>query len=163
MKFQVGDTVMHWRHGLGQITGLEERDMLGKVQLCYVVKMRDLSIWVPVDELLEERLRRPTPAAAFKKLFGILSGPAESLPEERRERKSRLSTKLAAGTAAARCQVIRDLTTRADQKSLNEDDRSTLQWARTMLLAEWGYCLQVPPTQAEDELSRLLKEAPAGA
>lgn len=161
MKFQVGDTVMHWRHGLGQIIDLEELSVMGKSQLCYVVQIRDLSIWVPADALLQDRLRVPVSAAAFKKLFGILSGPAESLPEERHERKSRLSTRLADGTAASRCQVIRDLTTRSVAKSLNDDDRSTLQRARSMLVAEWGYSLQIPPAQAEDELSRLLKPPPS--
>ncbi len=157
MKFHVGDTVMHWRHGLGEITALEERTLVGKSQLCYVVKVRDMDIWVPVDELLADRLRLPISATALKQLLAILSGPAQSLPDERHERKSQLSTRLADGTAAGRCHVIRDLTTREQAKSLNDDDRSTLRWASTMLVGEWAYCLGIPTGQAEQDLSLLLK------
>lgn len=162
MKFHVGDTVMHWRHGLGEITAFEERKMAGKSQLCYVVKIRDMDIWVPADELLADRLRLPASAATFRQLFGILGGPAQKLPDERHERKSQLSTRLAEGTAAARCHVVRDLTTREGAKPLNEDDRTTLKWARTMLLGEWAFSLGIPPEQAEAELNRLLKQ-PAAA
>lgn len=158
MKFHVGDAVMHWRHGLGQITALEERNMVGKNQLCYVVKVRDMDIWVPADELLADRLRAPISASALKQLFAILSGPAQSLPDERHERKSQLSTRLADGSAVSRCHVIRDLTAREQAKSLNDDDRTTLKWARSMLLGEWAHCLGIPPAQAEEDLGRLLKQ-----
>jgi RNA polymerase-interacting CarD/CdnL/TRCF family regulator len=57
--------------------------------------------------------------------------------------------------------VIRDLTTLEEEKSLNEDDRSILKRARTMLLREWGYSLKVPLAQAEDELQELLSHSPA--
>src|SRR5512142_3509069 len=86
MNFQVGDTVMHWNHGLGQITALEERGVLGESRLYYAVQIQDICIWVPADALLAGRLRRPTPAQAFRQLLAILAGPAENLSPDRHER-----------------------------------------------------------------------------
>ncbi|HEX8990227.1 MAG TPA: CarD family transcriptional regulator [Anaerolineales bacterium] len=160
MNFQVGDTVMHWNHGLGQIRGLEERKVSGESQLYYAVQIQDINIWVPADAMLASRLRRPTSAPAFKKLLPILGGPAEALPIERHERKTLLRTKMASGDAGSLCHVIRDLTSREKEKPLNDDDRSTLKRARLMLLREWGYSLQVPLAQAEDELQELLSHSP---
>src|SRR5512142_1718204 len=99
MKFQVGDTVMHWNHGLGQIMGVEEQEVMGESQRYYVGKFQTLSVWVPADKLLASRLRQPTSAPAFQRPFAILSGPAQTLPGDRRERKSELPTRMGDGNA----------------------------------------------------------------
>jgi RNA polymerase-interacting CarD/CdnL/TRCF family regulator len=158
MKFHVGDTVMHWNHGLGQIMAVEEQEVMGASQLYYVVKFETLTAWVPADKLVASRLRRPTPAPAFQGLFTILSGPAQRLPGDRRERKSQLHTRMGDGNAESICHVIRDLSTLEGEKSLNYEDKAVLKWARTMLLAEWGYSLRVTATQAEDSLGALLRQ-----
>jgi CarD family transcriptional regulator len=139
MNFKVGDIVMHWNHGLGQIMALEERRVMGESQLYYAVQTQDINIWVPADAMLAARLRLPTSAQAF----------------------AQLHAKMTDGQATSRCHVIRDLTTLEEEKSLNEDDRSILKRARTMLLREWGYSLKVPLAQAEDELQELLSHSPA--
>jgi CarD family transcriptional regulator len=161
MNFKVGDIVMHWNHGLGQIMALEERRVMGESQLYYAVQTQDINIWVPADAMLAARLRLPTSAQAFAQLLDILAGPAERLPAERHQRKLQLHAKMTDGQATSRCHVIRDLTTLEEEKSLNEDDRSILKRARTMLLREWGYSLKVPLAQAEDELQELLSHSPA--
>lgn len=158
MKFQVGDTVMHWNHGLGEIMGVEERNVTGEKQLYYVVKFQTLSVWVPADKLLATRLRAPTPAAAFERLFAILSGPAQALPGDRRERKSELHTRMGNGNAESICHMIRDLSALEGKKALNFEDKAALKWARTMLLGEWGYSLRVTAAQAEDSLHALLTQ-----
>lgn len=152
--------VMHWSHGLGQIMAVEERRVMGESKLYYAVQMQDVSIWVPVDAMLAARLRLPTSAQAFTQLVSILAGPAERLPADRHKRKLQLHAKMTDGEATSRCHVIRDLTTLEEEKALNEDDRSTLKRARTMLLHEWGYSLKVPLAQAEDELRELLGHSP---
>ncbi len=161
MDFQVGDTVVHWSYGLGQIIGLEERAVGGENQLYYEVKIQDFSVWVPADSRLATRLRWPTSARAFKKLFAILCGPAGALPTDRRERKLQLHIKMDGGTAKAICQLIRDLTTLEQEKSLNFDDKSILKRAHAFLLGEWGYSLEMAPAQVEADLYRLLKPLPA--
>jgi len=160
MNFQVGDTVIHWSHGLGQIMAVEERRVMGESQLYYEVQIQDINIWVPADAMLAARLRLPTPAKAFTQLLAILAGPAEKLPVDRRERKLELHTKMTDGKATSKCHVIRDLTTLEEEKRLNEDDRSTLKRARSMLVREWGYSLKVPLAQVENELQDLLRPAP---
>lgn len=159
MKFQVNDMVMHWNHGLGRILAVEERNATGQRQLYYVVELETMRIWVPADDLLASRLRAPTTAPAFERLFAILRGPAESLPGDRRERKSRLHTRMGDGKAEAICHVICDLSALERIKPLNFEDKAMLKWARAMLLGEWGYSLRVTPTQAEDGLHVLLAQA----
>lgn len=159
MKFQIGDMVMHWNYGLGQITGMEERIVTGRTQLYYVLRVKDLSIWVPADKMAGDRMRLPTSARSFKKLLGELGGSAEELSDDRRERKVQLHAKMSSGTAVSICQVLRDLTNRELKRPLNDDDRATFERARSMLVGEWVYALKVAPAMAEHELLKILKPA----
>ena len=86
MEFHAGDAVMHWVHGLGTILRLEERDILGKAALYYAVQIGDLTIWVPADKFLGQRLRRPTPKTRFKRLVEQLATPYEWDEDEIRKR-----------------------------------------------------------------------------
>jgi RNA polymerase-interacting CarD/CdnL/TRCF family regulator len=162
MDFRVGDSVMHWTYGLGEIVGLEERALAGQKVLYYAVKVRDLTIWVPADGNIETRLRRPTARAAFENLFTILSGPGEPLPLDRQERKLWLVEQLKDGRAESLCRVIRDLSAYQRVKTLNDHDQQLMKRTRDSLLGEWGYALSILPIQAESELRRLLGNATAG-
>lgn len=156
MDFQVGDRVVHWTYGLGEIVGVEERAITGQRVRYYVVNVKDFTIYVPADGKADIRLRPPTPEHGFKKLFKILSAPGESLSDDRHERKTLLHKKLEDGQAETVCQVIRDLSSYEQKKPLNDDDKNILKRATNSLLGEWGFSLSMPQAQVELELRRLL-------
>jgi RNA polymerase-interacting CarD/CdnL/TRCF family regulator len=162
MDFREGDPVMHWTYGLGQIVRLEERALSGSNSLYYAVKIQDMTVWVPADNNLENRLRLPTSESGFKKLLAILSEPAEPLPEDRHERKTRLLERLKDGRAESLCRIIRDLYAYKQAKSLNENDQRILRQLRNILIGEWGFALSITQAQAESELQHLLVPEPIG-
>lgn len=156
VDFLMGDPVIHWTYGLGKIVRQEERTFSGEKKLYYVVQIRDLTIWVPADGKVMSRLRPPTPENEFSKLFAILSGPGESLLDDRLERKTQLVEELKEGKAEAICRVIRDLSFYQQRKPLNDNDKLVLKQASDSLLGEWGFSLSIPLAQAQVELYRLL-------
>ena len=162
MNFQKGDTVMHWAHGIGQIVNLEERALAGEKAMYYAVQVQDMTVWVPADSQVKNRLRAPTPKFRFQRLLAILSSPSEPLPQDRLERKNRLQEMLQDGHPESLCQVIRDLS--AYQKNLgkpmNDSDHMVLKQSRNTLLGEWGFVLSLTHAQAEHELHRLLIAGP---
>ena len=160
MKFSIGDPVVHWTYGLGEIIGLEERALAGQKILYYVVKIQDLTVYVPADDGVKGRLRSPTPEREFKKLFTILSEPGESLPDNRFERKTQLHQRLEGGKIEAICRVIRDLSSYEQIKRLNDNDKNALKRAWNSLRGEWGFSLSMPLAQVEIELRRLLSHPP---
>ena len=159
MDFNVGDTVIHWTHGLGEITGLEERTLSGEDTLYYLVRIRDLVVFVPADGKTGCRLRSPSDRSTFKKLFAILGEPGTPLSENRFERKAQLHKDLGDGTAESLCKVIRDLSHLGREKHLNDDDRNILERAVNNLRAEMVVSLGITPGQAETDLNRLLDRA----
>jgi RNA polymerase-interacting CarD/CdnL/TRCF family regulator len=156
MDFRVGDPVIHWTYGLGEIVGLEERALTSQKTLYYLVRVQNLTICVPADDKALGRLRSPTSKREFEKLFAILSGPGESLSDDRLERKNMLRKELADGKAETVCRVIRDISSLSQRKSLNDDDKNVLKRAWTSLCSEWVYSLSMPLSQVENELRGLL-------
>lgn len=156
MDYQVGDKVIHRSYGLGEIVQVDEKFIHERQMICYVVRTRDLTIWVTADEPDKSSIRRPTPRSDFEKLFAILRSPGSPLPVDRFERKTYLTERMKDGKLASICSVIRDLVFYRREKKLNEYDNSTLERAESFLLTEWMYSLSVSKVQANSELMELL-------
>ena len=152
MKFEIDQWVMHSSHGLGQVQGMEERTMNGGIAMYYVVKVADLTIWVPEDENIQDRLRLPKKPAEFKEIIAVLSQPAEALPEDFRLRNSQLHARLKGGDAEAQCKVIRDLTAHRQGRTWSNHDRALLTSVRKLLIGEWSHSLSVSREEAELQL-----------
>jgi RNA polymerase-interacting CarD/CdnL/TRCF family regulator len=156
MDYHVGDKVIHWYYGLGEIVQMDEKFIHERQMLCYVVRTRDLTIWVTADEPGKSSIRRPTPGSDFENLFAILRSPGRPLPVDRFERKTYLIERMKDGKLASICSVIRDLAFYRREKKLNDYDKSTLERAQSFLLTEWMYSLSVSQVQANSELMQLL-------
>jgi RNA polymerase-interacting CarD/CdnL/TRCF family regulator len=156
MDFQVGDKVVHWVYGPGEIINLEEKVLSGHTNLYFVVQVNNLTLWVPSDEQGKRSMRFPTPASEFEDLFALLRSPGVPLPNDRLERKLELSERMKDGTLESICRVIRDLHFFRQTQKFNESDTSTLERAQKFLLSEWRISLSVPAAQAEKELNQLL-------
>jgi RNA polymerase-interacting CarD/CdnL/TRCF family regulator len=163
MDYRVGDPVMHWMYGLGEVIKIEERVLAEKTNLYYAIQVRDLTIWVPANDQATVRLRRPVPAKEFEKCLPLLSAPGDPLPDDRQERKLQIQARLKDGLVESLCRVIRDLHAyQAQIRPLNDNDQALLKRSQNILLGEWVHALAVTPAQAEAELRRRLAEIPAG-
>ena len=158
VEFQVGDKVVHWSYGPGEIIQLDEKNISGQNTLYYVVQIRDLTLWVPVNGGSQHSLRLPTSTREFGKLFKILRGPGDKISDDRYERKTQLTERMREGTLDSICSIIRDLTTFSYAKKLNDYDAALLERAKKFLLDEWKISLSVPLSDAQRELDLLLEE-----
>jgi RNA polymerase-interacting CarD/CdnL/TRCF family regulator len=156
MEYQTGEWVVHCTHGLGKVLGIEERTMDGNRSLYYEIQASDLTIWVPMDENLESRLRLPSSATEFREIISTLSEPAEALPEDFRQRNLQIHTRLKDGGAEARCKVLRDLTAYRHNRALSDHDRDLMTKVRKTLIGEWSFSLSITREEAEMELHRSL-------
>ena len=156
LTFHLGDQVIHWAHGLGEIIELDEKVLSGHTDRYYVVQIRDMTIWVPITETGESSLRFLTPEGDFQKLFGILSSAGEPLSGDRFERQNQLAERLKDGSLESACRVLRDLALHKRVKKMNENDKSVQTRAKKFLLDEWSFVLSVSIQQADHDLQKLL-------
>jgi CarD family transcriptional regulator len=162
MNFQIGDKVVHQIYGVGEIVHQQDKTFSGQTAPYYVVQIRDLTVWVPTEEVENHSLRPPTPTGEFKALFEILGSPSEPLPVDRLERKTWLSSQLRSAGLEGICRVVRDLSAFRQGKSLYDAEKALLERAQNLLLDEWTLSLTVPREQAERELKQLLEQGKAG-
>jgi CarD family transcriptional regulator len=158
MIFQVGDQVIHRVHGPGKIIQLDEKTFLGQTAYYYVVQIRDLILWVQVNDSDARSLRLLTPVGDFEKLFAILRSPGQPLPTDRLERKTELADQLKDGKLSSVCTVVRDLTFHSKTQKMNENDKAVLERAENFLLNEWAISLSISVSQARHDINQLLNE-----
>jgi RNA polymerase-interacting CarD/CdnL/TRCF family regulator len=158
MGYEVGDKVVHWAYGVGEIIQIDKKMLGGHDSFYYKVQIRDLTIWVPVDDANQTSLRLPTPAKEFDKLFGILRETGVELSTDRLERKNHFSEALRSGSLEAVCGVIRDLSTFSRVKKLNDNDAVVLDRAKNLLLDEWRLSFDIPMAEAQKQLKNILNE-----
>ena len=156
MEFQTGDWVVHCTHGLGQVLAIEERTINEIKSLYYMIKVADLTIWVPMDENLKSRLRLPNDAAGFLESISVLSEPAESLPSDYRQRNLQLHDMLKNGGVESYCKVIRDLAAYRQDRPSSDHDNALMKYAQGILIGEWSFSLSITLHAAELELNRFL-------
>ena len=158
VKYKIGDTIIHWTHGLGTIVAIEKKDMDGVTQQYFVVKFELFKVWVPVEEANEGSIRFPADSIQFKLLFDILRMPGELLPEFQYQRKLELRERMQKMSLGGLCHVIRDLKDRSRMHTLNQNDSSVLLRAEANLLDEWVLSLGTERAHAQSELEVLLHE-----
>jgi len=155
--FHVGDKVIHWSYGPGEIIQMDEKEMNGKTIPCYVLKVGDLTLWVPVEDNGENCIRPLSQPEEFENVFSILAAPGEPLSNDIMERKKIVRQRMRTGTLESLSTVVRDLTYHKRNGKMTENDRAFLEQTRNLLLEEWRLVLAVPMESAEQELNRLLE------
>lgn len=157
MSFQIGDKVIHCAFGLGEITQIEEKIINGRLTNCYVFRISDMTVWIPIDEDQHNYLRLPTSPEEFARVLPIISSPTEDLQEDRVLRKNQLMNQLSDGKLSSICQIIRDLTHFQRSYKLSAQEKSILEKAVKSLLAEWSLSMGIPATQASSTLESMLQ------
>jgi RNA polymerase-interacting CarD/CdnL/TRCF family regulator len=159
MDFHVGDKVIHSSYGMADIVDLESKEISGKTTRFYVVRAKDLLIWIPVVPGENGSLRLPASRSEFEGLFPILRAHSDPLSENRMERKSQIHARMKEGYSASLCRLVRDMSVYNRNKKLNEYEHSVFERATAFLVDEWQYSMSVTLAQARRELNQLLEES----
>lgn len=162
-NYKIGDTVVHWTHGLGKVVAIDEMHLSGMKQVYYVVEAGVLKLWVPVEEANTASIRLPVESGTFRQMIRILQTPGVQLAANPYKRKAELKDRMQKRTLADLCHLIRDLANLSRHKALNENDADVLFRAEEFLLDEWVYSLGTERSHAQDELDHLLRGDLVGA
>ncbi len=159
MAFHVGDKVIHASHGLADIVGMENKEVAGIDTRYYVVRTKDLTIWIPVDHSENGSLRTPASRSEFERLFPILRAPYDPFSQNRMERKTQIQSRIREGNSGALCRLVRDLSYYNRNRKLNDTEGIILERAVNWLVDEWQYVMSISQVQAKQELNQLLDES----
>ena len=160
LMFEVGETVVHPRYGVGRVVKLEDREFeRGVIRQYYEISIPGGStVWVPVDQP-DSGLRKLAGRSEIVHCRKILESRPLPLTVDGRIRQSELVTHLKRGTIAAHCEVVRDLSAFVAHKSSYGVVTGFLEAAQNVLCQEWSIVEGITPSAAMVEISLLLEKS----
>src|SRR5687768_6987324 len=74
LQFQIGDKAVYPAHGVGEVTGIESRDVGGEKQTFYILRILDngMKVMIPTSATGNNALRTIMTTTEVDKVFGVL-------------------------------------------------------------------------------------------
>ena len=156
MAFKVGDRVVYPHHGAAVIEKNETRDVFGAKTEYFVLKVAhgDLTLAVPADKAEEVGMRPPISADDVDDLFHLLSKKDVREPTNWSRRFKNHQEKLKSGDVYQVAEVVRNLALREATKGLSAGEKAMLVKARSVLVSELSFALNL----SEDDALKKLEE-----
>ena len=145
-RFDVGDVVVHPRHGAGNVVERRRRVVEGRARTYLEIELTatSLRIMVPCDAAEAVGLRPVVGPRRLREIVGVLEADPDGGDRNWSARRKHYREQLESGDVLALAATIRDLAARA---RLSTGERDLYQHSRRQLASELSYALGV---DAED-------------
>jgi len=158
LEFEVGDKAVYPAHGVGEVTGVERRQLGGADKTFYVLKILDsgMKIMVPTDNAKQVGLRQVISKKEAGEVFTILKAPevaVDTQPWNRRYRE--YMEMLKSGSPFEVAKVLRDLYRLKFDKDLSFGERRLLDTARSLLVKELAIAKRCGETKVENDIQQI--------
>ena len=158
VTFDVGDRVVYPHHGAAVITKREKRKMNGSTTEYLVLEMAhgELTLAVPVDRADDVGMRPPIGQDEVDDLFELLAKKDIREPANWSRRFKNHQEKLKSGDVYQVAEVVRNLALRDQAKGLSAGEKSMFLKARSVLVSELSFALDVSEDEAQSRVEAQL-------
>ncbi|MDP3278727.1 MAG: CarD family transcriptional regulator [Deltaproteobacteria bacterium] len=157
-SFKVGEKAVHPAHGVGEVMGIEVRDIAGNRASFYVIKILETGtkVMVPVTAPESVGLRAimsTTEANKVLEVFRVDERSVGSGPWNRRQRA--YNEMIKSGSPYEVAKVLRDLYSIKfkNEKDLSYGERRLMEQARGLLFREIALAKKVTESAIEEEIA----------
>jgi len=138
--FQIGDKILYPMYGAGIIEAVEEKEVLGKNKLYYILNIPGarMQIMIPIDNMANLGIRQ---VVAPEILENVLSSfhlgiTDPIIYENQRYCRDLNKKKIKSGDIYKGTEIIRDLTRKGQRNKLGAEDTNMLNSARKIFVSE---------------------------
>jgi CarD family transcriptional regulator len=158
VSFDVGDRVVYPHHGAAVITKREKRKINGTSAEYLVLEMAhgELTLSVPVDRADDVGMRPPIGSDEVEDLFELLAKKDVREPANWSRRFKNHQEKLKSGDVYQVAEVVRNLALRDQAKGLSAGEKSMFIKARSVLVSELSFALDVSEDDALERVEEQL-------
>ena len=158
MAFDVGDRVVYPHHGAAVIVKREKRKIDGQSLEYLVLQMAhgELTLSVPVDKADDVGMRPPIGSEEVEDLFELLGKKDIREPANWSRRFKNHQEKLKSGDVYQVAEVVRNLALRDQAKGLSAGEKSMFVKARSVLVSELSFALDVSEEEAQEQVEEKL-------
>ncbi len=158
--FKIGETVVYPKHGVGEISKIENIEISNIKTNFYVVKMEQskLIIRVPLDKKEEVGLRKISSKKTIENVYSTL----KLKPKIRRimwsRRAQEYETKIFSGDPIKIAEVVRDLYRKSSQAEQSYSERQMFQVAIERLAREVAAVEKTDYFQSTEKIEQILNQ-----
>lgn len=158
ISFDVGDNAVYPGHGVGQVTAIETKEILGSKQTFYTIKIIEsgMKIMVPRNNAASVGLRPIISKLEAARVLDILRDTDVKVDNQTWNRRYReYMEKIKTGSVFEIAEVLRDLFVLKVDKDLSFGERKMLDTARNLLLKELTLATSTEELKKEDEIAAI--------
>jgi CarD family transcriptional regulator len=159
--FGSGDYVVYPTHGVGRITGIEERVLEGYALRVFVVNFEKdrMTLRVPIQKAHTSGMRRLSSRDKMRSAMSVLKGRARIKRTMWSRRAQEYEAKINSGDPESIAEVVRDLHGRVGQADQSYSERQLYEAALDRLVRELAAVEKIDTTKATEQVARYLKVA----
>jgi CarD family transcriptional regulator len=146
-------------HGAGVIETIEEKEILGRKQLYYVMQMPvgEVKIMLPVNRVSSVGVRKVVSASIMDRVLLLFNEEESDFSVAWNQRYRLNMEKIKSGDVYKGAEVIRDLTRICKQRSLGTGDKKLLDDAKRILVSELAMVKDLTEEQAASILDEVVQ------
>jgi len=153
--FKVGDKAVYPGQGVGEVLGIEHKEVAGQRQSFYVLRILEngMKIMIPINKVGSVGLREIIDDEAVRRVYTILREKDVSVDATTWNRRYReYMEKIKTGSVFEIAEVLRDLYLLKSDKDLSFGERKMLDTARSLLIKELSLAKNCDEETIESDL-----------
>ncbi|NWF93084.1 MAG: CarD family transcriptional regulator [Syntrophaceae bacterium] len=156
--FEIGDKAVYPGHGVGVIEAIETKQILGKRQAFYILRILDngMTIMIPRDNVEAARLRGIIQKFEIPKVINILKDRDVTIDNQTWNRRYReYMEKINTGSIYEIAEVLRDLHLLKAEKELSFGEKKIMDMAKNLLVKELAVARDVKESEVLREIKTI--------
>jgi CarD family transcriptional regulator len=156
--FRVGDKAVYPGQGVGEVLGIEHKEIAGQRQSFYVLKIleNNMKIMIPINKVGSVGLRDIISEEEVAEVYSILRTKTVAVDSTTWNRRYReYMEKIKTGSVFEIAAVLRDLYLLKYDKDLSFGERKMLDTARSLLVKELAIAKAVSEEVIETDLKKI--------
>jgi len=161
VTFEVGDKVIYPNQGLGVVTRIEEKTILGTTCGFYHLRIvaNETTVLVPLDNVDGVGLRRAIGDAEVERLFNALGNGKIDSHQNWKGRFKDNSDKMRTGSIYDVADVLKSLTLLSRSKSLSFREKRMLDRAKFLIISEISEVMRETAESIEGRVEKALERS----
>jgi len=156
--YNIGDRIVYPMHGAGIIESIEEKEILGRKQSYYVVRIPigDMKVMIPTKNVKGIGIRDVISEQDADKVFSVLKSENSNSNNNWNKRYRENLVKIKSGNIYEVADVVKSLMLREKKKGLSTGERKMLNSAKQILISELVLAKSMSAAEVEETINKFL-------
>ena len=156
--YNIGDRIVYPMHGAGIIESIEEKEILGRKQSYYVVRIPigDMKVMIPTKNVKGIGIRYVISEQDADKVFSVLKSENSNSNNNWNKRYRENLVKIKSGNIYEVADVVKSLMLREKKKGLSTGERKMLNSAKQILISELVLAKSMSAAEVEETINKFL-------